>query len=417
MFSNGEPVKWLTTLADGRVARQVLSGKTYQGARHVRNKAVRANEMLIQEQVRATGDFPLARQRPLTKGGLNLLTRSHSCSTPSHQHPPQQIKAVHESFFTFRSKYSDFKDPNTAPLCVAWYNDGKKELLQSKTLLMLMKHREWRVQVTALQIYIKPKREDRGHYDTVHQIRLGADDVSERNAALDIVTKSLAMYAEKAYAVNPSETDDDGMQSIATPPTMPTSNLKVDTMDAEFIFDENENLWFSHLSNVMVQVVHAKRERNMELKRLEETKQIEAASVVAKELKRLLRMASSRGVSVQSSFEHFDSQGVGYADVNNLVEGLARLGIGISFPAAEVLMSMLGTGEIVRGAKRRAEAARKRDIDVNLKDLSSVHNVTAADSATVSNITNISFFFITRFARRSFFPSLPSQGPRDFRRA
>ncbi|GMH74329.1 hypothetical protein TrST_g7101 [Triparma strigata] len=303
LFTNGEPVKWLTTLADGRVARQIISGERgYKGTRHVRSKAIKQNEMLVQEQ----------------------------------------IKTIHDSFFKFRSKFSDFT-PATSPLCIAWYNDGKKELLQSQTLLMLMKHREWRVQVTALQIYIKPKREGRGHYDQVHQIRLGADDISDRNAALDIVTKSLAQYAEKAYAINPNETDDDGTQSIATPPSMPTSNLKVDTMDAEFIFDEKENLWFSHLSNVMVQVVHAKRERNMEMKRLEETKLIEAASVVAKELKRLLRMANSRGVSVQSSFEHFDAQGVGYADANNLIEGLARLGIGISYPAAEILMSMIGT--------------------------------------------------------------------------
>ena len=57
LFSNGEPVKWLTTLADGRVARQVLSGKTYQGARHVRNKAQRSNEMLIQERVSEVEDF------------------------------------------------------------------------------------------------------------------------------------------------------------------------------------------------------------------------------------------------------------------------------------------------------------------------------------------------------------------------
>ncbi|GMH66094.1 hypothetical protein TL16_g04355 [Triparma laevis f. inornata] len=304
LFANGEPVKWLTTLADGRVARQIIAGdRGYKGTRHVRSKAIKQNEMLTQEQ----------------------------------------IKTIHDSFFKFRSKFSDFSDPSTSPLCIAWYNDGKKELLQSQTLLMLMKHREWRVQVTALQIYIKAKREGKGHYDQVHQIRLGADDISDRNAALDIVTKSLATYAEKAYAINPNETDDDGTQSIATPPTMPTSNLKVDTMDAEFIFDEQENLWFSHLSNVMVQVVHAKRERNMEMKRLEETKLIEASSVVAKELKRLLRMGSSRGVSVQSSFEHFDAQGVGYADTNNLIEGLARLGIGISYPAAEILMSMIGT--------------------------------------------------------------------------
>ena len=80
--------------------------------------------------------------------------------------------------------------------------------------------------------------------------RLGADDISDRNAALDIVTKSLATYAEKAYAINPNETDDDGTQSIATPPTMPTSNLKVDTMDAEFIFDEQVTRMWSEVTRM-----------------------------------------------------------------------------------------------------------------------------------------------------------------------
>ena len=114
-------------------------------------------------------------------------------------------------------------------------------------------------------------------------------------------------------------------------------------MDAEFIFDSNEKLWFSHLSNVTVQTVHAKKERNMELKRIEENKVIEAAFVVAAELRRLLKMAANRGVAVSASFAHFDTQGVGYADSNNLVEGLARLGIGISHPAADMLMGMIGT--------------------------------------------------------------------------
>jgi len=137
-----------------------------------------------------------------------------------------------------------------------------------------MKHREWRVQVTALQAYIKPKRETKGHFSPVHQIRIGSDDVTDNNAALDIVTKSLATYAERAYAVNTNEEEDEDLaaQSITTPNTLPSSNIKVDSMDAEFVVDENEKLWFSHLSNVLVRVVRAKRERKEEMKRMEEVR-------------------------------------------------------------------------------------------------------------------------------------------------
>jgi len=53
-------------------------------------------------------------------------------------------------------------------------------------------------------------------------------------------------------------------------------------------------------------------------------------------------MATNRGVSVSASFAHFDPQGVGYADSRCLMDGLSRLGIGISPAAADILMSMIG---------------------------------------------------------------------------
>ena len=94
IFTNGQPTKWLTTLADGRLARNVLSiSSTYNpSSRHVRAKAPKMNEIMIHEQV----------------------------------------KLVHDAFFKFRSTYEDFDDPVTAPLCIAWYTDGKKEVLQSQ---------------------------------------------------------------------------------------------------------------------------------------------------------------------------------------------------------------------------------------------------------------------------------------------
>lgn len=111
LFTGGQPTKWLTTLADGRVARQMMPNEstyTSRGGRSAREKAPKVNELLILEQIRV----------------------------------------VHDKFLEFRSAFSDFESAETSPLCVAWYTDGKKELLQSHTLLMLMKHAEWRVQVS-----------------------------------------------------------------------------------------------------------------------------------------------------------------------------------------------------------------------------------------------------------------------------
>jgi hypothetical protein len=68
----------------------------------------------------------------------------------------------------------------------------------------------------------------------------------------------------------------------------------------------------------------------------------EGAVAVGKELKAILRMAAVRGLSIQQSFQHFDEKGAGYVDTEDFVDGLARLGLGISPSGGEILMSMIG---------------------------------------------------------------------------
>jgi Ca2+-binding EF-hand superfamily protein len=84
------------------------------------------------------------------------------------------------------------------PVCVAWYLDKGKELLDLKTLGMLMMHGEWRMQVLALQSYIKPKELIYGGYKRTGQV----DPLSSKLpvSPLDGLTKSMAHYAETAYA-------------------------------------------------------------------------------------------------------------------------------------------------------------------------------------------------------------------------
>ena len=56
----------------------------------------------------------------------------------------------------------------------------------------------------------------------------------------------------------------------------------------------------------------------------------QAAVAVGKELKGILRMASIRGLTIEQSYQHFDVKGLGYTDIDDLMEGLARLGLGLS---------------------------------------------------------------------------------------
>ena len=58
LFTDGQPTKWLTTLADGRLARNILAvSSNYKGStRHVRSKAPKMNELMIQEQIKLVHD-------------------------------------------------------------------------------------------------------------------------------------------------------------------------------------------------------------------------------------------------------------------------------------------------------------------------------------------------------------------------
>jgi len=53
-------------------------------------------------------------------------------------------------------------------------------------------------------------------------------------------------------------------------------------------------------------------------------------------------MATNRGLTPLQSFQHFDEKGHGFVEIGELVEGLAKLGIGIGQEASEILMGWIG---------------------------------------------------------------------------
>ena len=56
---------------------------------------------------------------------------------------------------------------------------------------------------------------------------------------------------------------------------------------------------------------------------------------------RVIKLAEERGVNVEGSFRHFDDRGVGLVDGEALRNGLAKLGIGISDAAADMLVAQV----------------------------------------------------------------------------
>ena len=85
------------------------------------------------------------------------------------------------------------------PICIAWYRDRGKELLDMKTLDMLIRHEEWRVQLLALQSYIKPKEIHHGEYHRSTE-EIPDKAVPTRKSTIDALTKSMSQYSETAYA-------------------------------------------------------------------------------------------------------------------------------------------------------------------------------------------------------------------------
>ena len=165
------------------------------------------------------------------------------------------------------------------PVCVAWYIDKGKELLDIKTLDMLIRHDEWRVQVLALQSYVKPKELHHGEYQKDSNVEATQMSAGTRKSTLDVLTKSMSQYAETAYAnVNELTQMEDpvlvcvGRNScLADSPDfferanfdqdvelaaelLKFTRIQVTATTAEFIVDESDVLWYSHSPEIWVQV-------------------------------------------------------------------------------------------------------------------------------------------------------------------
>jgi hypothetical protein len=116
-----------------------------------------------------------------------------------------------------------------------------------------MLHGEWRVQVLALQSYIKPKEVIYGSYTRpgeksqksqaqVHNCLLQVAQSLNAASPLDRLTESMAHYAETAYAsIKDMAPDGDLAQELQHHTTVHIVN-----MSAEFIVDEHDKLWYCH---------------------------------------------------------------------------------------------------------------------------------------------------------------------------
>ena len=144
LFVQGAPTKWLGTIADGRIVRKIIQKRetssyhsqseigagqieNNRGGRNGKKLKVSNDEVLIIEQL------------------MNIH---------------QDFLKLASSSGTGNATAADVESSTSGStlVAIAWYKDGKRETLKSESMLMLIKHREWRTQLVALQSYIPPSK-------------------------------------------------------------------------------------------------------------------------------------------------------------------------------------------------------------------------------------------------------------------
>lgn len=224
--------------------------------------------------------------------------------------------------FQSRSKYvSEF-------ICTVLYADEEKEDLQLTALDVLLGNAIWRKQVAVVQGYVPSTVPIvRGQYSTIKTVRsmLGAESEETANQ----LTLVLAKFTELAY--NSSDLVDVNQAH---------ASASIRTMDAVFARDVSGQLVF--LYTTALQVLYAGARTSNRAIKTERTAQLTtAADSVCAELLALLKHARLRGLSNKESFHHFD-KGSGFVDADALVDGLARLGVGVVLPVAEIIVERIG---------------------------------------------------------------------------
>lgn len=71
-------------------------------------------------------------------------------------------------------------------------------------------------------------------------------------------------------------------------------------------------------------------------------RELTAAQSVVRDLRALLSHADRRGLPPEESYAHFDPQGNGFINTDLLIDGLARLGIGATYPVAQSVLQLIG---------------------------------------------------------------------------
>lgn len=157
---------------------------------------------------------------------------------------------------------------------------------------------------------------------------------ADQTITADKLTESIAKYIERAYA----------QQSIDNSAKLDmTVRLHVENLTCTFCLDHKDRTIFLYSDYTEVEIRSNNRQSFEESLAKEKIGREEAAAQsVSSQLQEMLIEAHKQGLSVESSFEHFDVDRNGYVDVDMLIDGLARLSVGVTYPVGERILELIG---------------------------------------------------------------------------
>jgi len=203
----------------------------------------------------------------------------------------KQLKIVGQTFVKFISQFKSrtSKKSYGDQICVAWYKDGNFEVLSNEKYLRFIQHKKWRVQLVALQAYVNTKSQVVGYYYSNHSIGLREyyKIGSNQNAAINLVTKSLAVFVQRTANLQEIQNSEKKVHDNRA------KKLIVINFEAKFIIDTEEQLWFSHLSKAKIKYCEDEKKKTSVK---DDQKIMEEAMKAKSKLRKLLNLAFNRKV-------------------------------------------------------------------------------------------------------------------------
>ena len=320
LFRNGEPFKALMTDEE-------------------RGEVVRVNMDAVEVEVEDAGAIRGASKRRIRAMRKLVLDYMEYHNYLLVQTPQTKLVSKRYNADDPRAVVDDDGEPYVVSVV---YSDGDREDMSLRTLDILLRNDTWRPQVLIMQAYVPSLSIQLGRFSADGEAKVRSLLEKEGAEAADKVTRALSKYCEQAYKATEGSVlgVQPGVSKFTGEPL--EVKLSVVEMHAAFALDLRDQCLFLFSSYTMVDVDNGRKEAEKFLSKEKEGREVLAARALHGELKTLLTHAMKRGLSLQESFSHFDMQDTGFVDTDMLVDGLARLGVGTTFPVAEKLLELIG---------------------------------------------------------------------------